>query len=82
MPQRQSSGRQERFVRQYDYDDRTVIAADLNADDDAVSVDTVDGTAIVVVDRDGEEDEFEFELPAPAANVDTTNGVLTITIDQ
>ncbi|SHH35460.1 DUF7127 family protein [Halobaculum gomorrense] len=82
MNQRNSVDRRERFLRRYDYDDETVIAADLNAADEDVTVDTVDGTAIVVIGRDGDRDneEFEFELPGPAASVDIENGVLTIGI--
>ena len=82
MNQRHYDGRTERFVRRYDYDDRTVLAADLGADEEDVSVDTVDGTAIVVVQRGDREEEFEIDLPGPAANVDTQNGVLTITVSQ
>lgn len=82
MNQRQFNGRTDRFVRRYDYDDRTVLAADIGADDENVSVNTVDGTAIVVLQREGREEEFEIELPGAAANVDTQNGVLTITITQ
>lgn len=82
MNQRNSVDRRERFLRRYDYDDGTVIAADLNAGDDDVTVDTVDGAAIVVIARedDREDEEFEFELPGPAASVDIENGVLTIGI--
>ncbi len=80
MTQRHTTDRRERFVRRYDYPDGTVVAADLNAADDDVHVDTVDGSAIVVVDREGGEEEFEFELPGPAASVDIENGVLTIHI--
>ena len=82
MNQRHSTGSTGRFVRRYDYDDRTVLAADVGTPDGAVTVDTVDGTAIVVLDGDGGQEEFEIELPGPAANVDTQNGVLTITIDR
>ena len=79
-----TTGRQGRFVRRYDYDDGTVVAADLGADDENVAVDVVDGTAIVVVERgvDAGDEEFEFDLPGPAASVDTQNGVLTIRIEQ
>jgi HSP20 family molecular chaperone IbpA len=82
MNQRNSVDRRERFLRRYDYDDKTVIAADLNAADDDVSVDTVDGTVVVVIARAGEheDEEFEFDLPGPAATVDIENGVLTIGI--
>ncbi|MFC7136854.1 hypothetical protein ACFQRB_10855 [Halobaculum litoreum] len=64
MTQRHTTDRRERFVRRYDYPDGTVVAADLNAADDDVHVDTVDGSAIVVVDREGGEEEFEFGFPA------------------
>ncbi len=80
MNQRHSTDRRDRFVRRYDYGDGTVVAADLNAADDDVSVDTVDGTAIVVVERGDGTDEFEFDLPGPAASVDIENGVLTIEV--
>lgn len=80
MIQRHTTDRRGRFLRRYDYDDGTVIAADLNAADEDVTVDTVDGTAIVVVERDDDDEEFEFELPGSAASVDIENGVLTITV--
>ncbi|MXR42690.1 Hsp20/alpha crystallin family protein [Halobaculum sp. WSA2] len=82
MNQRNTVDRRGRFLRRYDYDDATVIAADLNAADDDVTVDTVDGTAIVVIAPEGDRDdeEFEFELPGPAASVDIENGVLTIEV--
>lgn len=82
MNQRQFNGETERFVRRYDYDDTTVFAADLDIDEEDVHVDTVDDTAIVVLQREGGEEEFEIDLPGAAANVDTQNGVLTITITQ
>lgn len=78
MTQRHSTDRRERFLRRYDYDDGTVIAADLNAADENVTVDTVDGTAIVVIERDDDDEEFEFDLPGSATSVDIENGVLTI----
>ncbi|QZX99537.1 DUF7127 family protein [Halobaculum rubrum] len=82
MNQRNTVDRRGRFLRRYDYDDDTVIAADLNAADEDVTVDTVDGTAIVVIahEDDREDEEFEFELPGPAASVDIENGVLTIEV--
>lgn len=82
MTQRHSIGQQDRLARRYDYDDETVVAADLRAGEGDVSVDVVDGTAIVVVDRGGDEEEFEFDLPGPAASVETNNGVLTIGIER
>jgi len=82
MNQRNTVDRRERFLRRYDYDNDTVIAADLNAADEDVTVDTVDGTAIVVIapEDDRDDEEFEFELPGPAASVDMENGVLTIEV--
>ncbi|MFC7098692.1 DUF7127 family protein [Halobaculum marinum] len=80
MTQRHTTDRRERFVRRYDYEDGTVVAADLDAADDDVHVDTLDGSAIVVIDRGDGEEEFEFALPGPAASVDIENGVLTIRI--
>ncbi|WP_277553032.1 DUF7127 family protein [Halobaculum limi] len=81
MIQRHSTDRRDRFVRRYDYDDGTVIAADLDAADEDIHVDTVDGSAVVVIARAGGEEEFEFDLPGPAARVDIQNGVLTIDIN-
>ncbi|QLG26617.1 Hsp20/alpha crystallin family protein [Halorarum halophilum] len=82
MNQRQFNGETERFVRRYDYDDTTVLAADLDIDEEDVYVDTVDDTAIVVLQREDGDEEFEIDLPGTAANIDTQNGVLTITITQ
>lgn len=82
MTQRHTIDRRERFVRRYEYDDHTVIAADLDAADDDISVDTVDGSAVVVIRRADGEEEFEFDLPGPAASVDIENGVLTIDISK
>lgn len=82
MPNTQSLGRDERFVRRYDYDDRWVIAVDLPAEDDAVDVDVVDRTAIVVLDLGDRVAEAEFDLPGPATTVETNNGVLTIEVEK
>lgn len=82
MNQHTHSSEAERFVRCYAYDDETVLVADIDAADEAVSVDTVDGTAIIVVEHDGRDEEFELELPGPATSVETHNGVLSITIQQ
>ncbi|KTG08678.1 hypothetical protein AUR64_18605 [Haloprofundus marisrubri] len=81
MSVQQSAGG-ERFIRRYEYDDSWVIAAELGVADDAVDVDVVGTTAIVVVDHGDQmsETEFEFELPGADATVETNNGVLTITV--
>jgi HSP20 family molecular chaperone IbpA len=66
------------LLRRYEYDDRWIVAADLGADAENVSVDTVGATAIVVIERDGDSVESEFELPGPAATVEVANGVITV----
>ena len=70
------------LLRRYEYDDGWVVAADVGVDDEAISVDTVGDTAIVVIERDGEPAESEFELPGEARDVSVTNGVLTIEGDR
>lgn len=70
------------LLRRYEYDDGWVVAADVGVDDEAISVDTVGDTAIVVIEGDGEPSESEFELPGEARDVSVTNGVLTIEGDR
>jgi HSP20 family molecular chaperone IbpA len=72
----------ERFVRQYEYDDSYVLAADLNVADADVRVDVVGTTAIVVVETGDSVTESEFELPGSDPTVETNNGVLTITVPK
>lgn len=62
-------------VRTYDYDDSAVIAVDFGVGAGDITIDVIDGTAIVVT---GDE-QFEFELPADASDVTVNNGILTIT---
>lgn len=78
MNHQQFAGGNERFVRRYDYGDGWAIAADLRVADDAVDVDVVGQTAIVVVEANGRVSETEFDLPGDATRVDVNNGVLTI----
>jgi len=82
MSFQQSTGRDERFIRRYEYDDSWVVAADLDARDDDVDVDVVGRTAILVVDDGDRVTETEFELPGEDATVSTNNGVLTITVEK
>ena len=70
------------LLRQYEYPNGWVVAADVGVDDEAISVDTVGETAIVVIEGDGEPAESEFELPGKARDVSVTNGVLTIEGDR
>ena len=66
------------MLRRYEYDDGWIVAADLGVDDADVSVDTVGGTAIVVVEGPDGPVESEFELPGTAADAAVNNGVLTV----
>ena len=66
------------LLRRYEYEDGWVVAADLGADAENASVDTVGDTAIVVIEGDGEPVESEFELPGTADSVVIENGVITI----
>jgi HSP20 family molecular chaperone IbpA len=66
------------LLRRYEYDDEWIVAADLEVDDADVSVDTVGGTAIVVVEGPDGPVESEFDLPGTAADAVVNNGVLTV----
>ena len=64
-------------ARRYDYEDRTVIAADFGAD--AVpTIDVIDGTAIIVVG----DDQREIDLPVGDVRTFTRNGVVTIEVRE
>ncbi|QDX41639.1 hypothetical protein [Salarchaeum sp. JOR-1] len=81
MNERTSVSESGEMVRQYDYDDRTIVAADLGTSADGVSVDVVDGTAILVADGEGE--QREFDVPAgDVAKATITNGVVTIEVER
>ena len=58
----------------------SAIVVDLVDHGESVSVDVVDGTAIVVMD----DDQYEIELPADATDAHTfiRNGVLTIELED
>lgn len=70
------------LAHRYDYADQTILAFDLGLPEDAVSVDIVDGTAILVIESDDESRTEEFDIPAGDAGVFMNNGVLTIVVDQ
>lgn len=70
------------LYRQYDYDEETVIVADLGRRASEASVDVVDGTAIVVLEIDGDQQQYEFELPSADAHTFISNGVLTIEVGE
>jgi hypothetical protein len=63
-------------VRQYEYDEQTVLVADFGPSDG--TVDVVDGTAVVVVD----DQQYEFEVPDGADRGIINNGVLTIEVER
>ena len=76
----QRTGRDEQFLRRYEYDDEWIIAADIPVEEGSIDVDIVGTTAIVVIDDGDRVAETEFELPGSDATVDIANGVLTITV--
>ncbi|MFB6073175.1 MAG: hypothetical protein ABEJ88_09430 [Halobacterium sp.] len=70
-------------ARRYDYDDESVLVADLGVSDDAATVDVVDGTVILVVEQGGE--DAQFELDAPQGTVEKAlinNGVVTVEVER
>ena len=69
------STRADAVVRRYDYDDESVIVADLGSVEG--TVDLVDGTALVVADGD----THEFDLPAEASRAFMTNGIVTVEME-
>ena len=79
MTLEQLTHEQDGVVRQYTYDDESVLAIDLGAHAPEAAVDVADGTVMVVL-RDT---QYEFELPADVDNADTfmKNGVLTIEME-
>lgn len=70
----------DRLLRRYEYDDALVVAVDLGLPDDAISVDFLDDTAIVVVREGGEETQYDVDLPAGESQAFMKNGVLTIEV--
>ncbi|AWB27497.1 DUF7127 family protein [Halococcoides cellulosivorans] len=62
-------------VRRFEYDDRTVIAADLGVTE--ATVDVVGDTVIVVTD----EDQYELEVPTGDTTALMQNGVLTVEVN-
>ncbi|XVH31694.1 Hsp20/alpha crystallin family protein [Haloferacaceae archaeon DSL9] len=81
MTPTQLAGRDERFLRRYEYADHWVIAADLPIAED-VDVDVLGKTVILVVDHGDRVQETEFELPGAATSIDVQNGVLTIRVEK
>ena len=69
----------DRIVRQYQYDDGSVLAVDFGGVGTECSVDVVDGTVIVVVG----DQQHEFDIPVQASDAQAfmQNGVLTVELE-
>lgn len=83
MTQRHRQAGDGRLVRRYDYPDRSVFAVDVTGGEEgveSVSVDTVDGTAIVVVETETDSETFEFEVPGEVTETTANNGVVTVEV--
>lgn len=75
--------RDERILRQYDYDDGTVIVADLGVADEDASIEVLDDVVLVVVESDGETEQAEIPLPEGGdAKAFINNGVVTIEVGE
>lgn len=66
--------------RRYEYDDRTVVVADLGSVADDASVEVVDGTAVVVIETAEGANQYEFDLPGEGATTFINNGILTVEV--
>lgn len=77
MNEQQRFTEQGGFITRYDYDDETVLVADIGLSTEA-SIDVVDGTAIVVI---GDE-QYEFDVPAGDAQAFIKNGIVTIEVER
>ena len=64
------------LVRRYDYDDGSVIVADVGPADGHAEV--VDGTAVVVTDGG----HREFDAPAGAARAVMNNGIVSVEVER
>lgn len=70
-------------VSRYDYEDGSLIVADLGLDAREATVEVLDDVVIVVLDGTENTSQFELEVPgAGVANTFITNGVLTIEVDE
>jgi len=76
MNVQQFTDNEDRFARQYVYDDAIVVAADLDVTD--ADVDVL-GDTVIVVRPDGE--QFELSVPATPTRAFIRNGVLTIEME-
>jgi len=71
------------YVQRYDYAEESVVVADTAFADEQVSVDVVDGTAMVVVEADGESRQYELDLPdGEVARAFINNGIVTVEVSR
>jgi len=80
MNNTQSVSRDDRLLRQYEYDDEWVLAADLAVGDGSVEYDLIGDTLILVVEDENDITETELDLPGDEADVAVNNGVLTVQV--
>lgn len=69
------------LYRRYDYDDGSVVVADLGAVAAEASVEVVDDTAIVVLEGEDGSRQFDLDLPDGGAHTFINNGVLTVEVN-
>ena len=75
----------ELHVSRYTYDQEWIVAVDLgmfDVSDEAVTIDVVDETAIIVTDPPDGPAEFGVALPNTTGTAQVNNRVLTITSDR
>lgn len=82
MSKQQFADRESQALRRYEYPDSYVVAVDLGVSEDAVSVDVLGETAIVVMEGDEGVREAEVDLPATGGAAAVNNGVLTVTVEK
>ncbi|MFC7165479.1 DUF7127 family protein [Halospeciosus flavus] len=70
------------LVRRYDYDDVSMVVADTGFPEDALSVDVVDGTAILVVEGEDGSEQYELDVPSGEAEAFINNGVVTVEVKR
>ncbi|MFB6114219.1 MAG: hypothetical protein ABEJ58_08995 [Halodesulfurarchaeum sp.] len=69
-------------VRRYDYDDESLIVADLGGPEVTADVDVLEDVVLVVVDGPRGESQYELDLPdSGVENTGITNGILTIEVN-
>ncbi len=64
------------MVRQYDYDDESIMIADFGHVDG--DIDVIDDTAIIVIN----DEQYEFDVPPSASRGIMNNGIVTIEVEQ